>query len=133
MRHRRNVQGFFRALSSPDSLIGVYNGLVALEISLRDNPGPWNVGHDIFKILTSLPEPGLTGLAVQLRSSLSGVPCSLRDGSLANVDPTNYPGIRYAVFQQDDPASSLVDSQLEIIRTTLNDIFKHPTIQGLLQ
>lgn len=130
MSHVVNRTAFLAAKGCGHHLLSAYGLLVATEIALKDSAGVWQKGHDIPQMLDDLAEPGLTALGARLRTSLTAIPCTERNGGTATVPADKYPHIRYA-HHVNDHAGGVTDAHLEALIQTAEDIIAQLGAKGV--
>lgn len=130
MPHAMNRAAFLSARQSGQPLLAAYGQLVATEIALKDHAAVWPSGHDVAGMLDNLNDPGLTALGAQLRAELIAVLCTDRSGNSSPVCPANYPGLRYALHENDH-AGGTTDVRLSSLVNILDDIIVQLRAKGV--
>ncbi len=120
---------------SGNILLSLYCKLVVLELLLKDyqygGMAQWERGHDVPSMLTNLSDPGITSLAIQLRTALSCLTCTLPDGTEGQVAARSFPDLRYLRHASDYPGKS-TDNEIQSALVLANDIEVALTAQGVI-
>jgi hypothetical protein len=121
MAHKVNRNAFLAAKGCGHALLSAYGQLIATELALKDQTGIWGKGHDIAQMLDDMNDPGLTALGTQLRTRLSAIPCTTKQGKSAIIRQHMYPELRYA-RHINDHVGGTTDAHLDSLVQVVEDI-----------
>jgi hypothetical protein len=122
------VAAFESASQGTQILLRLYCNLISIELRLKDARPQWQSGHDIGSMLADIGE---AALSVQLRTKLSALKCTARDGTEVPVDPAQYPHIRYLRHETDFPGA-VKDADLDDAVLLIPDILLSMRNKGIL-
>jgi hypothetical protein len=121
----------FAAMDVGHPLIKLYNGLIALELALKDfDVSNFARSHDVCEMaVTSFPSnSSVAAAATTLLGDLSALSCSDRRGSPSKVRSNTYPDLRYVRIDSDFALPASPETEIEravfSLRTLVDELRK---------